>query len=137
MEIGLVELPPERVRGRLWTIYICAEPDGQDCASGTHPNILTHKCAALKEWHEWHQDHPRIEDQDNAPRGPKIAMVDVAAVNLNALSDDALEAAQEAGRMKFRQLRREKVSIPILDLIEPISKYVVEEYMTELFRKDV
>jgi hypothetical protein len=35
-----------------WTIYVCAEPDGENCDSGTHPNILSHRCAAIKQFHD-------------------------------------------------------------------------------------
>jgi hypothetical protein len=52
---GLVEISPELerwIQDQTWWIYVCAEPDGQHCASGTHPNILRHECAALDRWHK-------------------------------------------------------------------------------------
>lgn len=57
----------ERIKGMRWTIYVCAEPDGENCASGTHPNILSHRCAAIHRFHESEGREP----------GPRLATVKV------------------------------------------------------------
>lgn len=67
----VIEIVRERVKGRVWTIYVCAEPDGQDCDSGTHPNILSHKCAAVRRFHET-QGHAS---------GPQLVEVDVTWID--------------------------------------------------------
>jgi hypothetical protein len=56
-----------RVKGKTWRIYVCAEPDGENCEKGTHPNILTHHCAAIKRFHE-------------GGEGPRVLTVEVAPV---------------------------------------------------------
>lgn len=42
----------KRWKGARWTMWVCAEPDGEKCDSGTHPNILRHRCAAIGRFHE-------------------------------------------------------------------------------------
>ena len=64
------EIPQEilqRVEGRTWTVFVCAEPDGEECDSGTHPNILSHKCEAVKRFHE----------TGGAEQGPQLLAVTV------------------------------------------------------------
>ena len=58
-----------RVSGRRWTIYVCAEPDGTNCASGTHPNILSHCCEAIRKFHDQEGPGPVIVGVEVAPRG--------------------------------------------------------------------
>lgn len=68
----------ERIKDRRWTIYICAEPDGQDCDSGTHPNICSHRCQAIRLFHETRRDNP--DDESKWTPGPQIAEFEVEPV---------------------------------------------------------
>lgn len=63
----------ERVKGARWTIYVCLEPDGEHCDSGTHPNVCRHSCAALKRWHE----------SGGASPAPVVAAVEVGLVGMD------------------------------------------------------
>jgi hypothetical protein len=61
-----LEMLQERWDNARWTIYVCAEPDGEKCDSGTHPNILAHRCVALQRFYD-------------GGVGPQIAAIPVVA----------------------------------------------------------
>ena len=69
-EVEYLRIAQERCKGKRWTIYVCAEPDGENCVSGTHPNICRHECAALDRFHESEGREP----------GPQVVKVEVAPV---------------------------------------------------------
>lgn len=46
------EMLEQRWKGARWTMWVCAEADGEGCDPGTHPNILRHRCAAIEGFHE-------------------------------------------------------------------------------------
>lgn len=75
----LVYLDPARIEGKRWTIYVCAEPDGKNCDSGTHPHILRHECAALQRWHEAMAAR-KSPDEPCAEPGPTVVMIEVEPV---------------------------------------------------------
>lgn len=57
----------DRIQGKTWTVFVCAEPDGEDCDSGTHPNVLNHKCDAMRNFHE----------SEGVDPGPKLLAITV------------------------------------------------------------
>lgn len=59
----------ERFGDVRWTIYVCAEEDGEHCQSGTHRNILRHQCAAIARFHRGEGEGPRIATIEVGPVG--------------------------------------------------------------------
>lgn len=57
----------DRYRDARWEITVCAEPDGAECQSGTNPNLLSHKCAAVKRFHAGEGDGPKLVTITVAP----------------------------------------------------------------------
>lgn len=59
-----------RTYDRRWTVWVCVEPDGNECVSGTHPAICAHKCKALARFHESGGELP----------GPRVVGIEVERV---------------------------------------------------------
>lgn len=85
-----------------WTVYMCAEPDGEACDSGTHPNVLSHHCAAIGAFHDGTGEGPQTVAFQVAPaqlvkaapgrilEGPDMYCVDGERVNLAAFREGSL-----------------------------------------------
>lgn len=49
----------QRWKGTRWTIWVCAEPDGEKCDSGTHRKLIGHRCLASRGLHQF-REAPRL-----------------------------------------------------------------------------
>jgi hypothetical protein len=59
----------KRWMGARWTMWVCAEPDGEHCSSGTNRKLIAHHCAAARGL------HPVASESTHVPRLVSIVVV--------------------------------------------------------------